>query len=319
MSAHVRHRAAIAKGALAMAGAATRGSASSALRSAHTNYTLPFWAKVEVLPDRDISLLRAEPLKGRTAFESHETALKYNDLLIERLGNRALAVQAILERCNARADFCGLPNCAKCARFYRRYFVSELLRVGRQCRRRCQTATILLEIIDFGRLSQTNMAAAHDRLRKRLQRCGFSGSIIIGGTELTWIENSLHWILHVHVLAIGASDDSWKRLKKIYRDDVTKRRGRTSGRTTASVSGRFRPVVVKSLRHPLTQCSYLLKFQTIHRPGTQHGARRPSAVPMREGPLVELVEWRMNYQLDDFLFLFGARRRGGKIVPIDDR
>jgi hypothetical protein len=302
-------------GAPAIAGAASTVSALSPFRSAHTNFVLPGWAKIEVPPDRDIALLRARAPTGGKAFESHSDALSYNDSLIARLGDRALAVQTILERCCAEKEFCGLPNCAKCARFYRRYFVSELLQIGRSRKGRFETATILLEIVNSGRLAQVKLDDAHDRLRKRLQRSAFSGSIIIGGTEVTWVEKSRHWILHVHILAMGVSPGSWRRLRTLYSNDATTDHGRPADPAIATTRKRFRAVVVKKLRHPIDQCSYLLKYQTIHRPGTQRGARRARVVPLRGKPLVELVEWRMNYQLDDFLFLYGARRRGGKIVP----
>jgi hypothetical protein len=112
MSARVRRCATIAKGAPAMAGAVSPVTALSPFRSAHTNFVLPRWAKIRVPPDRDIALLRAKASKRRKAFESHSNALKYNDFLIERLGDRALAIQTILECCYAEKDFCGLPICA---------------------------------------------------------------------------------------------------------------------------------------------------------------------------------------------------------------
>jgi hypothetical protein len=204
---------------------------------------------------------------------------------------------------------------AKCARFYRRYFVSELLRIGPQRKGRFQTATILLAIVDSGHLTQVKMEDAHEQLRKRLERSGFSGSVMVGGTELTWVEKFRHWVLHVHVLAMDASDGSWRRLRKMYRNDATTGDGRASDPAIATTRRRFRAIVVKNLRHATDQCSYLLKFQTIHRPATQQGVRRAPVVPLRGEPLVELIEWRNSYQLDDFLFLYGARRRGGKIVP----
>jgi hypothetical protein len=72
--------------------------------------------------------------------------------------------------------------------------------------------------------------------------------------------------------------------------------------------------VVQKLADPVEQVSYLQKFSTFHRPGKQTSKRRPRAYPLPEGPRLELLRWMADYRFDDFRFLFGARRRRGRIV-----
>ena len=62
------------------------------------------------------------------------------------------------------------------------------------------------------------------------------------------------------------------------------------------------------------QLSYLVKFLTDHRPGRRRGSRPPQAYPLPAERLLEPTNWWSRYQLTDLLFLYGARRRGMRIV-----
>ena len=45
-------------------------------------------------------------------------------------------------------------------------------------------------------------------LRKRLDRAGFKGAIVVGGIEVAWQENWQRWLLHAQVLAIGVDREA---------------------------------------------------------------------------------------------------------------
>jgi hypothetical protein len=92
------------------------------------------------------------------------------------------------------------------------------------------------------------------------------------------------------VLAIGVAAQAWKQLEAALED-----------------SGTDDPVRTKLLRDPDEQLSYCIKFVTYHQPGRR-------LVPLPADRLVELAEWSSQYRFEDFLFAYGARRRGGQLV-----
>jgi integrase len=55
------------------------------------------------------------------------------------------------------------------------------------------------------------------------------------------------------------------------------------------------------------QLSYLIKFVTYHQPGRRR-------VPLPPDRLVELAAWWSQHRFEDYLFAYGARRRGGRLV-----
>ena len=72
-------------------------------------------------------------------------------------------------------------------------------------------------------------------------------------------------------------------------------------------SGTADPVRPVALRNPDEQLSYCIKFVTYHQPGRR-------LVPLPPDRLVELAAWWSRYRFEDFLFAYGARRRGGRLV-----
>jgi hypothetical protein len=96
--------------------------------------------------------------------------------------------------------------------------------------------------------------------------------------------------LHAQVLAIGVAPNAWTRLEAALEKSST-----------------WRPVDVVPLRDPDEQLSYCIKFVTYHQPGRRR-------IPLAPDRLVELAAWQSQYRFADFLFAYGARRRGGRIV-----
>ena len=215
---------------------------------------------------------------------------------IDALVDRVPEIAAALEACNSDA-FCCLVICAICSRRYRFRFIRQLLAIAKSCPGQHEVATIFLEAFPVGTLATADVKRARNRLRKLLERNGFKGSHLIGGTEVEWDSATRTWILHIHLLAIGVPPAAWKRLRKALRD----------------VGPKF-PVKVQLPRNPERQISYLIKFHTYFRPKSRTGTARSSAVPLPADRLAELAEWWSRYAFDDFTFLFGAKRRGGRIV-----
>jgi hypothetical protein len=74
------------------------------------------------------------------------------------------------------------------------------------------------------------------------------------------------------------------------------------------------PILRDDLRDLPKQLSYLVKFHTDHKPGESRANRRARAYPLPPDRLAELATWSSQYRLEDFLFVYGKRKRGRKIV-----
>jgi hypothetical protein len=234
---------------------------------------------------------------GRPQLETLAEAEGRNQKRVDALVDRAPEIAATLEACDPAARCC-LVTCAVCSRHYRFCLIRELLGIARSYGDQHEFATLYLETFPAGKLAAADIKRQHDRLRKRLERKGFAGSLLIGGTEVSWDSADRSWILHVHLLAIRVPPDAWTLL-------------RTSLRGTEPKI----PLKVQRLSNPKRQISYLTKFHTYFRPRSRNGAARSPAVPLPPDRLAELAEWWSGYTFEDFTFLFGARRRGGRIDP----
>jgi hypothetical protein len=236
--------------------------------------------------------------RGPPTLETLEDADKLNEIRIADLMGDASRIALALERCNELAP-CGQVICAKCSCRYRRHPIREMVRLAKSRQGSHQIATIHLETIPVGSLEGVSIKRVQNRLRKQLQRCGFAGSILVGGIEVGWDQENQSWILHVHLLAIGVLEEAWTKL-----------------RIALSDSGTAIPLKRQALRNVERQVSYLSKFTTYHRPLSRRSDGRSRALPLPRARLVELARWWAQYRFEDFAFLFGAKRRGGRgIVP----
>ncbi|MGC2221597.1 MAG: hypothetical protein WA624_04130, partial [Methylocella sp.] len=160
--------------------------------------------------------------------------------------------------CAEGEENCLLPICPICARHYRRFFFSEVLRIYTEHPNGAQAATIYLETYGAGMLENASLGKAHARFRKQLQRCGFGGAVIIGGTEVTYRHELNDWLLHLHLLSLGASFNLEKLMSKKKIHD---------------------PLRIEPVKDHIEQLSYLQKFCTYHRPGKHRGKNRARPVP----------------------------------------
>ena len=185
--------------------------------------------------------------------------------------------------------------CAVCARGWRQWQRKELARIASEYVGPHEGATLCLATYEAGHLEEADIAQNHEQVRQRLNRAGFRGAVLIGGTEVAWKNG--RWLLHLHLLAIGVEKADWRALRARW----------------PSVDVAI-PIKVDELRDPERQLSYLQKFATYHRPGARGlgGPGRPYPLPPAQ--LEELITWWSQYSFADFLFAYGARRRGTHIV-----
>jgi hypothetical protein len=257
----------------------------------------PGWRRIAIPARRDVRLLLGAGTPRQHQFETLREAQTLTVSRIEVLAARGSSLGDLASDCDA-ASPCNRPICAICTRDYRIYIASELLRIALSCPGSHEFATIFLESVGAGALPDVDMKKAHAMLRKRLDRSGFRGAILIGGTEASWIARDRRWIVHAHLLAIGARPSEWRRLRECSADLPS--------------SSDLKVEKLKDTARPL---SYLTKFVTYHRPTRRGPHGRPApAYPLPAARLIELAAWWAKYRFEDFGFLFGARRRGGRIV-----
>jgi hypothetical protein len=229
----------------------------------------------------------AQEWPGReTRYEAEERNEDRLKVLLPRLPD----VGRALLKCDGERHRCSLPICAVCARAYREGPIARLHALANAHPGPHEVATIYLDLFPPGSLADADVGRAHEMFRKRLDRAGFKGAIVVGGIEVAWQEKWQRWILHAQVLAIGVDPHAWTQLE-----------------AALEKSGTADPVMPKPLRDPDAQLSYCIKFATYHQPGRRR-------VPLPGERLVELAAWCSRHRFEDYLFAYGARRRGGQLV-----
>jgi hypothetical protein len=256
-----------------------------------------FWQAIPIPKSRDICLLRPPNLPRGKRFETLADARKIDEGNIARLLNSRPDLAAEIERCDEEGESAVLPISARAARRYRRYFTAELLRIADEYEGPHEIATIFLVKIPADKLAAAALELPHGALRKTLQRSGFKGSALIGGTEIAWLDTHNQWILHVYLLAIGVRKAAWDRLRKSLPDA-----------TPATA------LKVQALKDIARQLSYCQKFNSSHKPGKHGPNGRASTYRLPTARLIEWAEWMAQRRFEDFAFLYGARRRAGRIV-----
>ncbi len=125
-----------------------------------------------------------------------------------------------------------------CARDYRPGPIAQLHALAHAYAGPHEVATIYLRLFSPGSLADADLPRTHEMFRKRLDRAGFTGAIVVGGIEVAWQENWQRWLLHAQVLAIGVDPNAWAQLE-----------------AALEKSGTADPVRVVPLRNPGEQLS----------------------------------------------------------------
>jgi hypothetical protein len=243
-----------------------------------------------VKPSSSSEPAAAAPAQAWPGKETRREAEKRNEDRLEVLLPHLPAVGRALLKCDGAGHPCKLPVCAVCARAYRQGPIAQLHALANACPGPPEVATIYLGLFPPDSLGDADVRRTHEMFRKRLDRAGFKGAIVAGGIEVAWQENWQRWLLHAHVLAIGVDPHAWKQLE-----------------AALEKSGTADPVRPVALCNPDEQLSYCIKFVTYHQPGRR-------LVPLPPDRLVELAAWWSGHRFEDFLFAYGARRRGGQLV-----
>jgi hypothetical protein len=257
------------------------------------------WRTVRIPKSRDIRRLAPPSLPRNKRFETVGDIKGRKEKLIKILEGREPDIADALQQCAPFASRCLTPGCPECSRLYRGYLFSETVRINElPLAGPREIVTVYLATIPAGSLSRVSVKAEHRKFQKRLERLGFRGSLLIGGTEVAYKAAERTWVLHLHILAIGVDPAAWERLRK------------SMGNT-----GRAIPLKRDPLRDATRQLGYLQKWLTLHRPGRRFGQTPATASPLKDREVAELFRWWANHRLEDFMFLFGARRRGARIEP----
>jgi hypothetical protein len=259
----------------------------------------PFWVRPP--PKRfDLQILRPETLPKGHRFETTKDCATYCDRNLSSL-NKCDGVADLIsdiERCLDEIP-CRQILCPHCARLYRRWFSGEALTFAQSAASRgipMRVLTVLLAQASNENLPEVSIDALHERLRQRLRRADFAHAI--GGTEADWDPESDTWTVHVHLLAFEWSEARHSELKRMAKADKI-----------------ARAVEKECLRDHVKQVSYMQKFSTTYRYGNRYRGK-PPAFPLKPAQMKAFAKWTLQYKFEDFLFAFGFRRRGSRLIRI---
>jgi hypothetical protein len=195
---------------------------------------------------------------------------------------------------------CAEVYCAICARLFRRWLTGQALR--HQPDLDLVVITIALELVASKKLRTLDLTVLKRRASQRIRRAAPSIRFVLGGIEADYRQNDDAFLLHAHLLVPQLPRDELIALRSAFAD-----------------IGVTRALKVQPLRDPPAQISYVLKFTTYHRPGSQNGSDRPTAIPLPDPAFEQMTLWRARHGFLDFVFMMGLRRRGGDLVRIEDR
>jgi hypothetical protein len=259
----------------------------------------PFWVRPP-LKRFDLQILRPDTLPKGHRFETIKDCARYCDRNLSSLrkcGGVAALINDI-ERCSDETP-CRQILCPHCACLYRRWFSGEALIFAQSAASRgvpMRVLTVLLEQVSNEDLPEVSIDALHERLRQRLRRAGFAHAI--GGTEAKYASENDTWTVHAHLLVFDWSAARHSELVRMAKADEIDR-----------------AVEKQPLKDPVRQISYMQKFLTTYRCGNRYQGKAP-AFPLKPAQMEAFAKWTLRYKFEDFLFAFGFRRRGSRLIRI---
>ncbi len=145
--------------------------------------------------------------------ETRRKAEERNDDRLKVLLSRLPDIGRALLKCDGEHHRCSLPICAVCALAYRQGPIAQLYALANAYAGPQEVATIYLDLFPPDSLGDADVRRTHEMFRKRLDRAGFKGAIVVGNIEVAWQAQWQRWLLHVHVLAIGVDANAWEQLE----------------------------------------------------------------------------------------------------------
>jgi len=254
-----------------------------------------FWRRGKPDPKYDIVRLLPENRPRGERFETLQDARaesERSEKLLRSFWRGSEELAEFLQECRAGDYECNRPFCPICARVFRRWFIGELLRVTKG-NEAVRIYTVLLKEAPKDKIDSLDPAPFRHTLRQRLKRAGLGQVPGIGGFEIVYKAKRRVWVLHVNLVMIGGKNRAHNKFKQDFESSEMER-----------------PIIKAKLKDPPEQLSYILKFNTYHRPHEQHGPNRSDAKPLNPSEHAALVKWMAQFEFNDFLFLVNARREG---------
>jgi hypothetical protein len=246
---------------------------------------------------RDIRRLLPPSLPRGKRFETSSDVAERKRKLVEALQDIEPELADAYNNCT-RESRCSIPGCPSCSRWHRGYRFSETARINElPLPGPRYYVTVYLATIPEVELPQVRICDEHKKIRKRMERLGFQG-VLIGGTEGAWDAKQRAWILHLHILSIGIERAKWEALAV------------GMGSTDRAI-----PIKIERLKDTVRPLSYMQKWMTYFRPHRRLGRKLSMAVPLKPQQVAKLCRWWASHRFEEFMFLYGAKRRGGRIVP----
>lgn len=240
-------------------------------------------------------------------FEPFEDAIKWRKVHRNKLkgvtGRRRRAARPLMT-CR-KHHRCRTEACRVCMWEVRLWWAGEAVRIvlQRPYWTRCSVITKGL-LVPYGQLAKFDLTAAVKRIRKRLQRSGISGKIVLGGLDVSLnIENNVitGWQFHLYLIVEGQNDE---RLRQAVRDAFPPE-------PTAHV-----PYDFAQITDPLDVITYSYKAEIKRRSGYvgNDGRHRIADQPLKGVDIRELAPFLSKYKVGARLILCGVRRNGQRLV-----
>jgi hypothetical protein len=261
-----------------------------------------YWERVRIPARFDLVELLPAGLPKSFRFETKADVIERSLATEKRLRKAGLSLRDMAESladCRSGYYSCRQPICPICALAFRRWLAANGMALARKISNPV-TLTLFCDAVPEGRLHDADTAKIHDRVRQRFRRAGLGDIVAVGGTEVAYRADQKDWLVHLHLLVGDVEKSALERLRAAWAKSEIRA-----------------PLRISPLVDPPQQIGYLLKFSTFHRPGMQSSPRRARAYPLPQPRFEELARWFDNYEFGDFIFLLGARRRGGRILRLN--
>jgi hypothetical protein len=261
-----------------------------------------YWENVQIPARFDLVGLLPAHLPKSARFETESDVVERSVATEQRLRKVSQGfgdIAKFLADCRSGNYPCRQPVCPICARLFRRWFAANGMALARKINDPV-TLTLFCDAVPGGQLHRVDIAKLHDRVRQRFRRAGLGSIVAVGGTEVAYRADQRDWLVHLHLVVGDVESSAKERLRAAW-----------------SKSDIRAPIWISPLVDPPQQIGYLVKFPTFHRPGMQSSPRRARAYPLPQPRFEELARWFDNYEFGDFIFLLGARRRGGRILRLN--